>query len=88
MRVIRKPAYQGHAIPTRAGYARNPFEAEVLAQPTIVTDDNDPDVLYPPGATAQNDYRGLQFYRCRECGMTVSEDDLDNHVCEDFDGED
>lgn len=88
MRVIRKPAFQGHAIPSQAGYARNPFDPEVTAQPVVVVDDNDPDVLYPPGATAQNNYRGIQMYRCRECGAMVSEDDLDNHVCEDFDGED
>lgn len=87
MRVIRKAAYQGHAVPATAGYPRGPFNPEILAQPVIVFDDNDPDDVFPPGATAQNGYRGVQMFRCRDCGAIVREEDVESHRCEVDDGE-
>ena len=84
MRVIRTPAYQGHAVPKTAGHARGPFNPEILADPVIVVDEPEPE---PYGATAQNDYRGLKLYRCTYCGDTVTEEEIDAHYCEAGDGE-
>lgn len=86
MRVIRRPAFQGHAIPATAGPARGPFPSEILAPPSVTYEDSDPDNIYPPGATAQNNYRGMTLYRCRVCDATLTEDDLDAHSCESADG--
>jgi hypothetical protein len=79
MRVIRTPAYQGHAIPSKAGYAVGPFSPEVLAKNEIVFDEGEPQLPY--GATAQNNYQGIKLYRCRYCGETVTEDEIDAHYC-------
>lgn len=78
MRVIRRPAYQGHALPTTVGYPRNPFDPAVVATPRVVHQDQDPE---PYGATAQNGYLGLALYRCSFCGETVTEDEVDAHSC-------
>lgn len=82
MRVIRRPAFQGHAVPETAGRPQGPFPSEVLAPPVITYDDSDPDNIYPPGATAQNNYRGVTMYRCRDCSATLTEDQLEDHACE------
>lgn len=87
MRVIRKPAYQGHAVPQTASAPRGPFSPEVLAPSVIVFDDTDPDLLYPLGATAQNDYQAPQYFRCRLCGEVMAEDEMDAHYCEETDGQ-
>lgn len=88
MRVIRKSAYQGHAVPQTAMSPRGPFPAEVMASP-VITFDNDSDDLLPPGATAQNNYQGLRHVRCTLCGDVMIEDDAPSHTCsEDDDGED
>lgn len=79
MRVIRRAAYQAHAVPSTAGYPRGPFNPEILAKPEIVHEDPVDDMPY--GATAQNDYRGVPLYECRSCGDIVTEDDLNGHIC-------
>lgn len=78
MRVIRRPAYQGHAVPSQAGYARSPFDPAITAPPRVVHDEPDPE---PIGATAQNDYRGLALYRCSACGDLLTEDRIPAHDC-------
>lgn len=87
MRVIRRPAYQGHAVPETAGRPKGPFPSEVLAPPVITYDDNDPDDIYPPGATAQNNYQGVILYKCRACAATVTEEQMDAHRCQVDNGE-
>ena len=87
MRVIRRAAVQGHAVPATASYPKGPFPAEVLAPPVVTHDDTDPDVLYPPGATAQNNYQGVRMFRCKLCGELVTEEQIASHQCEDVDGE-
>lgn len=82
MRVIRRPAFQGHPVPKTAGLPQGPFPAEVLSPPVVTYDDTDPDNIYPPGATAQNNYRGVDLYRCKSCSATLTEDQLDGHDCE------
>jgi len=81
VRVIRKQAFQGHAIPLTAHRPNGPFSSEVLAEPVITYDDTDPDDFYPPGATAQNQYRGLKTYVCNNCSEHVLEDSLSGHAC-------
>jgi hypothetical protein len=89
MRVIRKAAFQGHSFPTTRTKAWGPFPVEVLAEPVITYDDTDPDNIYPPGASAQNNYQGVPLYRCRDCSATLTGDQLDDHICEDpADGQD
>lgn len=88
MHVIRRQAYQGHAVPATGGYPRGPFPPEVMASSVIIEDDNDPDVLYPPGATAQNDYTPTRMFRCNYCGASVAEHDTEHHACEEPHGED
>lgn len=87
MRVIRRPAYQGHAIPATAGRPHGPFPAEILAAPVVTFDDNDPDDIYPPGATAQNNYRGVPLFRCRHCDAVMTEEQTGDHFCEGLDGQ-
>ena len=87
MRVLRRPAVQAHAVPATAGHPRGPFSAEILAAPIIdrtVPDDNP----FPPGATAQNDFKGIAMYRCRTCHDVIPEYALQAHTCEETDGED
>lgn len=89
MRVIRKPAYQGHAVPQTAMSPRGPFPTEVMASPVVTHDENPNDDLLPPGATAQNNYQGQRYVRCTLCEAVILEEDAPTHVCyEGFDGED
>lgn len=88
MHIIRKQAFQGHAVPATGGYSRQPFPPEVMAPPIIVIDDNDPDLLYPPGATAQNNYAASPLFKCRQCAATMTEEETRWHECGDDDGED
>ena len=83
MRVIRKQAYQGHAVPSTASHPVGPFPAELLRESVIVYDDNDPDDMYPAGATAQNNYAPPKLYKCQYCGDIVTEYEVDSHVCPD-----
>ena len=83
MRIIRTPAYQGHAVPQRAGYAKGPFNPDVLAEPVIIVTDGEPE---PYNATAQNDMRGEPLYRCQLCEGIVPESGIDAHQCGGDDG--
>jgi hypothetical protein len=79
MRIVRIPAFQGHAIPSKAGYPVGPFNPEVLAPSQIVVDEGEPQ--FPYGATSQNGFQGLKLYRCTYCGDTVTEEEIDAHYC-------
>jgi hypothetical protein len=43
----------------------------------------DPTEALPPGATAQNRYRGPGDYICSLCGTRLHGDELDDHNCQD-----
>lgn len=88
MRVVRRAAFQGHAVPETAGRPRGPFSPEVLAKPVISDEVITSDNPFPPGATSQNDFRGVPHYRCRYCQEIIPEYALDAHVCEVPDGSD
>lgn len=85
MRVVRKQAYQAHPVPETAGYPKGPFSAEVLAPPVI---DHEPltDEFFPDGATAQNQYQGSTYYRCRLCKEILEKSELSQHDCGGDDG--
>jgi hypothetical protein len=79
--IVRRAAYQGHAVPATAGYARNPFDPAVIAPPVIVLPEPEPEAPY--GATAQNNYAGEPLFRCTLCDEIVPESLLDEHRCPD-----
>jgi len=56
MRVLRTQAGQSHEVPSKAGYPKGPFNEEILAKPVVVREEVEPE--FPPGATAQNKFRG------------------------------
>jgi hypothetical protein len=86
--IVRKAAFQGHAVPATAGYARGPFNPEVLATPVVVIDVEAGEPEFPYGATAQNDYKGVPLMRCTWCGGVEPEENVGQHVCQDVgDGE-
>lgn len=79
MRVIRRPAIQGHAIPETAHRPKGPFPPEILAPNVVVTEAEEE---IDPRANAQNLYRSPSLVRCTLCGDIMTEDVTDSHVCE------
>ena len=61
-------------------------DANIAAQPEIVVDyqpeEGYGNTDFPDGATAQNNFRPVKYYRCKDCLARVSEHDLDAHDCE------
>lgn len=86
MRIRQVFAEQAHYVPDKPHYPRGPFPPELYRRPEIVSDaEPQPDgggPVIPEGATAQNNYTPLKWYRCRACLEPVREDDLENHYCE------
>ena len=87
MHVIRTVAtYQGHPVPDRITRPRGPFPPELfINEPTVYEYEQ----AYPEdgsdfqeGATAQNNFVPLKWYRCYDCHERVREDELDDHECE------
>lgn len=87
MRVLRRAAVQAHAVPETAGYPRGPFGPDILAKPVVVHEDVS-DTPFPMGATAQNDYRGIRYFRCKNCLDVVADHEVDAHICGVARGED
>jgi hypothetical protein len=89
MRVTQVDAIQVHYIPSRP-YAARDID-ELLPRELFTTEiteeyesaDDEGGSHLAPGATAQNNYNPIKFYRCRHCNGRVGEDELDLHVCED-----
>jgi len=79
MKVIRKFAVQGHAVPSGAHSPQGPFPSEVLAQPRMAYEDSHADSLH----VALDETR---FFRCRDCGEVLLEAELTNHDCEEING--
>lgn len=79
MRVIRRPAIQGHAIPTTGHSPQGPFPRELFASPEVVSvEEEEIDTL----VTAQNLYRSTNMVRCTLCGDVMTEDQTRHHSCE------
>lgn len=75
MKVIRKFAVQGHAVPLTQHSPRGPFPFEVLAGPKMAKEYTHSDSLH----AGLDDTR---FFKCRDCGEVLLEDALSNHDCE------
>ena len=77
MKVVRKFAIQGHAVPSSVHSPRGPFPPEVLAQPRVDYGENNSDSLH----VGLDDTR---FFKCRACGEVLMETELTNHDCEEI----
>lgn len=78
MRIIRRPAVQGHAVPATAHHPRGPFPSELFrVEPIEGVEPERPDPL----ATAQNNYVSPVWVRCRLCGEIMTSEDSDSHGC-------
>lgn len=86
MKITRVAAVQVHPVPKRVHEPRGPFPEHIFDEPEINNE-------YPPeasengddfelGATAQNNYKPVKYYRCKSCRERVSADVVDNHACE------
>jgi hypothetical protein len=87
MHVIRTIyPYQGHPVPQHAHMPVGPFPRELFAQGPINYDYEqayaEDGENFEPGATAQNNFIPLKWYRCYDCHERVREDELDDHECE------
>lgn len=84
-RIINVPVYQGHPVPSRPHAPRGPFPQELFARGGVETDyepqsdSGEPDL--PPGATAQNGYQEVRFFRCKLCLTVLRETEVDGHEC-------
>ncbi len=84
-RIVNVPVYQGHYVPPRPHAPRGPFPPELYAKGGVETeyvpqsDSGEGDL--PQGATAQNGYREVKYFRCRLCEDVVRDVDLDSHKC-------
>jgi len=76
MKVIRKFAIQGHAVPSGVHSPRGPFPPEILAQPKMEMGDTHSDSLH----VGLDDIR---FFKCKECEKVLLQDELNNHECRD-----
>jgi hypothetical protein len=74
MKLIRKYAVQGHAVPRTAQAPRGPFPPELYARPVVDYGDA-PESL--PEA-----FDDVKMFLCKYCGDVVREDQLDSHRCE------
>ena len=75
MKVIRKFAVQGHAVPSSSHSPRGPFPPEVLAGPQMAYGEEHSDSLHP----ALDEVR---FFKCRDCEEVLFETELEKHECE------
>ena len=78
MKLIRKFAVQGHAIPKSSHTPRGPFPPEVLAGPQMEQDLEHADSLH----VALDDVR---FFKCKECERILEELELEEHQCDEWD---
>jgi hypothetical protein len=88
MRIIRVQAVQAHPVPRRAYYpSDDPFSSELTAEPEIIYDYHSESAEdgtdFIPGATAQNNYTPVKYYRCKYCDERVADYALEQHICED-----
>jgi hypothetical protein len=75
MKLIRKFAVQGHAVPNGAQAALGPFPPELYAR-TRVDYGDAPESL-------PETYDDTRMFLCKLCGDVVREEGLSSHVCED-----
>jgi hypothetical protein len=78
LKLIRKFAVQGHAIPKSSHTPRGPFPPEVLAGPQMEQDLEHADSLH----VALDDVR---FFKCKDCERILEELELEEHQCDEWD---
>lgn len=78
MRVVRRPAIQGHAIPATAHRAFGPFSEEILRPQPIESIEEE---QIDPRANAQNNYQPPRLMQCRRCREVLDETETKNHLC-------
>ena len=84
MRVRRIPAEQAHETPMRAYSPQGPFDRELTIPERVQVPGEGPDEggnYTPMGATAQNGFREIRWFRCTYCGILVRESHLGSHEC-------
>lgn len=84
-RIRRIPAEQAHAVPQRAYMPQGPFDRELTITERVVVNERGPDDgggFTPMGATAQNDFKEVKWYRCTYCGDLIRETHIEGHECE------
>lgn len=75
MPIIRKHAVQGHYVPRTAAPARGPFPPEIFAANPRAEEH------FPKGDSLHEAFDNVRYFRCRDCGDVMLEDDLDQHLC-------
>ena len=68
MKVIRKFAVQGHAVPSSSHSPRGPFPPEVLAGPQMAHGDNNSDSLHP----ALDEVRFFNVATAKKCFLRLN----------------
>ena len=87
MRVRNIPAEQAHAIPKRAYMPASPFDRELTIPERVQVPTGGPDDgggYTPMGGTAQNGFKEVKWFRCRDCHALVRESYLEGHQCEEL----
>lgn len=91
MRIERIITKQGHPVPDTAHAPRGPFPPELFETMPVVTDyvpqPDSGDTEIPIGATAQNNFQAIKWFRCKLCTLTMNEHEVNDHDCEEHDGE-
>ena len=86
MKITRVRAVQVHPVPERVQEPIGPFPEHLFDEPEIVADyhpeDDEAGADFQLGATAQNNYKPVKYYRCKSCHARVTEKELESHVCE------
>lgn len=78
MRIIRKFAIQGHAVPLQVHSPRGPFPPEVLAEPEAEYDQEEHSDSLHPGLD------NVRFFKCKYCDDVLLEAELETHLCDEF----
>lgn len=85
MRIERIATRQGHPVPDTAHSPKGPFPPELFETPKVVTEylpqpDGGGEEI-PVGATAQNDFKPLKWFRCKICTEVIAEHEISDHPC-------
>ena len=90
MRIERIVTKQGHPVPKQSTYPSGPFPPELFETPHLISDytpqPDGGDEEMPVGATAQNNFQPIKWFRCKTCTDIVPEHEVTSHTCEDVNG--
>jgi len=90
MRIERIKTKQGHPVPKQATHPKGPFPPELMQRPQVISDyvpqPDGGEEEFPLGATAQNNFKAVRWFKCKKCSEIISEQKLPSHSCEDING--